>query len=121
MLVEFEGGKSFVVVLVEGVFIMFDYVDSFVDGVVVVWIGVMIFDVLKCIDLSDVCVVFEDWICLIILEIFNVEGIVLEFVGVFVIDIFSDIKDEIKGKIVVCVIFGGNFDFECLNEVKECF
>ena len=34
-------------------------------------------------------------------------------------DALKDLKDEVKGKTVVCVTSGGNFDFERLPEVKE--
>lgn len=62
---------------------------------------------------------FEDCICVIMLDMLNIEGIVLEFVGVLVVDVLCDIFDLV-GKCVVCVCLGGNFDFECLFEVKEC-
>ena len=32
---------------------------------------------------------------------------------------FADLADQIRGKTVVCVTSGGNFDFERLPEVKE--
>ena len=49
----------------------------------------------------------------------NVEGIVLEPAGAMSIEVLSEISDQIKGKTVVCVASGGNFDFERLPEVKE--
>ncbi len=39
--------------------------------------------------------------------------------GALVLDALSDLNAEIKGKSVVCVTSGGNFDFERLPEVKE--
>jgi len=53
------------------------------------------------------------------IEFLNVEGIVLEPAGALAIDVLKDIANEIKGKTVVCVTSGGNFDFERLPEVKE--
>lgn len=44
--VEFEGGFSLCEVLVIGSFVMLFVVDIFVDGVVVVWIGVLFFLIL---------------------------------------------------------------------------
>lgn len=35
------------------------------------------------------------------------------------IDALQDIREQIRGKRVVCVTSGGNFDFERLPEVKE--
>ena len=118
-LVEPEGGKSLAAALAEGAPTTLEHVDSFVDGAAVARIGATTFDALKDIDPSDVRAAPEDRICSTILEILNVEGIVLEPAGALAIDILSDIKDEIKGKTVVCVTSGGNFDFERLNEVKE--
>jgi threonine dehydratase len=63
--------------------------------------------------------VSEDRICSTILEMLNVEGIVLEPAGALSVDALKDLGDAIKGKTIVCVTSGGNFDFERLNEVKE--
>ena len=49
----------------------------------------------------------------------NVEGIVLEPAGAMSVDALSVVAEQIKGKHVVCVTSGGNFDFERLPEVKE--
>ena len=49
----------------------------------------------------------------------NLEGIVLEPAGALAIDALRDLKDEIRGKTVVLVVSGGNFDFERLPDVKE--
>jgi threonine dehydratase len=53
------------------------------------------------------------------LEMLNVEGIVLEPAGALSVDALKDLAKEIRGKTVVCVTSGGNFDFERLPEVKE--
>ena len=54
-----------------------------------------------------------------IIEMLNVEGIVLEPAGALSIEALGEVADQIKGKTVVCVTSGGNFDFERLPEVKE--
>ena len=54
-----------------------------------------------------------------ITEMLNVEGIVLEPAGALAIEALGEVADLIKGKTVVCVASGGNFDFERLPEVKE--
>ncbi len=54
------------------------------------------------------------------LEMLNVEGIVLEPAGgALSVDVLPQLAEEIRGKTVVCVTSGGNFDFERLPEVKE--
>jgi threonine dehydratase len=61
----------------------------------------------------------EDRICCTIVEMLNVEGIVLEPAGAMSIEALGDLRERIKGKRVVCIVTGGNFDFERLPEVKE--
>ena len=53
------------------------------------------------------------------LDMLNVEGIVLEPAGALSVDVLPQLADQIRGKTVVCVTSGGNFDFERLPEVKE--
>ncbi len=54
------------------------------------------------------------------IEMLNVEGIVLEPAGALAIDALKDLpRKEIKGKTIVLVVSGGNFDFERLPDVKE--
>jgi threonine dehydratase len=53
------------------------------------------------------------------LEMLNVEGIVLEPAGALSVDVLPELAGMIRGKTVVCVTSGGNFDFERLPEVKE--
>jgi len=49
----------------------------------------------------------------------NVEGIVLEPAGALSVDALKDLGQAIRGRTVVCISSGGNFDFERLPEVKE--
>ena len=53
------------------------------------------------------------------LQFLNVEGIVLEPAGALAVDVLPELAETIRGKTVVCVTSGGNFDFERLPEVKE--
>lgn len=94
-------------------------IDNFVDGAAVAKIGVRTFERLKGVDRVNVINLAEDRICTTILEMLNVEGIVLEPAGALAIEALSEMQDVIKGKTVVCVASGGNFDFERLPEVKE--
>lgn len=94
-------------------------VNSFVDGAAVARLGDKTFDHLKWIDPAHVLLAPEDRICITMLEMLNVEGIVLEPAGALSIDVLPELADQIRGKTVVCVTSGGNFDFERLPEVKE--
>ncbi|MDB2369344.1 threonine ammonia-lyase IlvA [Planktomarina temperata] len=117
--VEPSGGKSLAAAVQAGAPIALAQVDTFVDGAAVAKMGVNTFAALKGIDADHVLDISEDRICTTILDMLNTEGIVLEPAGALALDALKDLKDKIKGKTVVCVSSGGNFDFERLPEVKE--
>jgi threonine dehydratase len=117
--VEPEGGASLAAAVAVGHPVTLGKVDSFVDGAAVARIGERPFEALKSIDPAHIHAASEDRICTTIIEMLNVEGVVLEPAGALAVDVLTDLADEIKGKRVVCVTSGGNFDFERLPEVKE--
>lgn len=117
--VEPLGGRSLAAAVQACAPVTLERVDSFVDGASVARIGARPFEKLADIDLSDVVAAPEDRICTTMLEMLNVEGIVLEPAGALAVDALVDVAEQIKGKRVVCVTSGGNFDFERLPEVKE--
>jgi len=118
-LVEPEGGMSLAAALEVGAPTTLAHVDSFVDGAAVARIGDKTFARLAALSPENVVAAPEDRICATMLEMLNVEGIVLEPAGALAVDALTDVADQIKGKTVVCVTSGGNFDFERLPEVKE--
>ena len=113
------GGKSLAAAVLAGEPTTIKNVDTFVDGAAVACIGKHTFAALKGIDADHVLAIPEDRICTTILEMLNIEGVVLEPAGALALDALKDLKEKIKGKTVVCVSSGGNFDFERLPEVKE--
>lgn len=117
--VEPEGGASLKAALKAGKPTKLASVDTFVDGAAVAKIGSKTFEKLKHFDPSAVEIAPEDRICATMIEMLNIEGIVLEPAGALSVDALESIRDQIKGKTVVCVTSGGNFDFERLPEVKE--
>ncbi len=117
--VEPEGGASLLAAVRAGQPVTIDDVDTFVDGAAVARIGKNTFAALKGADEDHVLVVAEDRLCTTILDMLNNEGIVLEPAGALALDALKDISDIVRGKRVVCVSSGGNFDFERLPEVKE--
>lgn len=97
-----------------------DKVDNFVDGAAVAQIGVEPLKLLKETPPQAVHLVPENRLCATMIELLNIEGVVLEPAGALAIDTLKDFsKKELKGKTVVCVVSGGNFDFERLPDVKE--
>lgn len=117
--VEPLGGASLTAALQAGTPVTLPRVDSFVDGAAVARIGARPFASLADIAPDSVLLAPEDRICITILDMLNVEGIVLEPAGALAVDVLPELAGSIRGKTVVCVTSGGNFDFERLPEVKE--
>ncbi|MGR3320523.1 MAG: threonine ammonia-lyase IlvA [Pseudooceanicola sp.] len=117
--VEPLGGRSLAAAVEAGHPVTLNKVDSFVDGAAVARIGDAPWAALEGIVAADVLAAPEDRICTTILKMLNGEGIVLEPAGALSVDALVDIADDIRGKRVVCITSGGNFDFERLPEVRE--
>lgn len=117
--VEPAGGASLKAALSAGAPVTLPRVDSFVDGAAVARIGSRTFAHLRTVAPESVLLAPEDRICTTILDMLNVEGIVLEPAGALSIDVLPQLAKRIRGRSVVCVTSGGNFDFERLPEVKE--
>ncbi len=95
-------------------------VDNFVDGAAVAEIGREPLRRLKDFPEAAVRLIPENRLCATMIEMLNIEGVVLEPAGALAIDALKDFqKRELKGKTVVLVVSGGNFDFERLPDVKE--
>jgi threonine dehydratase len=95
-------------------------VDNFVDGAAVGEIGRENFRSLKHFPAEAVKLIPENRLCATMIEMLNVEGVVLEPAGALAIDALKDMpRKDIRGKRVVLVVSGGNFDFERLPDVKE--
>lgn len=118
--VEPSGAPSFHRSLVAGHRVKLDHIDTFVDGAAVAQVGEHTFNALSDRHPGQVILVPEDRLCETILEMLNIEGIVLEPAGALEIDALKSLPPErLRGRKVVCVTSGGNFDFERLPEVKE--
>ena len=97
-----------------------DHINSFVDGAAVALIGKHNYEKLSQNITEPVELIPEDRLCSTLLEFLNHEGIVLEPAGALSVDALKSLDPAfIKGKTIVCVASGGNFDFERLPEVKE--
>ena len=119
-LVEPAGAPSLKRSLERGERVRLPRIDNFVDGAAVAEIGAHTFGVLWRYRPDDVTLVGEDRLCSTIVEMLNVEGIVLEPAGALSVDALRDVPErELRGRTVVCVTSGGNFDFERLPDVKE--
>jgi threonine dehydratase len=95
-------------------------VDNFIDGAAVAEIGRENFRQLKGFSAEAVHLIPENRVCATIIEMLNIEGVVLEPAGALAIDTLKDFaRKDVKGKAIVLVVSGGNFDFERLPDVKE--
>jgi threonine dehydratase len=95
-------------------------VDNFVDGAAVARIGDLNFAALKDFSTDQVMLMPENAICVTISEMLNVEGVVLEPAGALSLTAIAAMDPAaIRGKTVVAIVSGGNFDFERLPDVKE--
>ncbi len=114
------GAPSFKRSLAAGKRMKLDSVDNFVDGAAVGEIGKENFRLLKHFSEEQVKLIPEDRLCATMVEMLNVEGIVLEPAGALAIDALKDFaRKDLKGKTIVLIVSGGNFDFERLPDVKE--
>lgn len=119
-LVEPKGAASLKASLHKRKQVTLDRINNFVDGAAVARIGDLNFEILKDFSADHILTITEDRLCVTMMEMLNIEGIVLEPAGGLSIDGLKDIdKSLLRGKKVVCVVSGGNFDFERLPDVKE--
>ncbi|QJD78023.1 threonine ammonia-lyase [Spirosoma rhododendri] len=116
--VEPLGSPSMKVSLDQGHVVALDKIDKFVDGAAVKRVGDMTFDVCRA-NLDQVILVPEGKVCTTILQLYNEEAIVAEPAGALSIAALDFLKDEIKGKNVVCLVGGGNNDITRTEEIKE--
>ncbi|MCV9888455.1 threonine ammonia-lyase IlvA [Metabacillus halosaccharovorans] len=116
--VEPEGAPALYQSRVENKVVSLDKIDKFVDGAAVKKVGNKTF--LICNDVvEEVLLVPEGKVCTTILELYNENAIVAEPAGALSISALDFLRDQIKGKNVVCVVSGGNNDIGRMQEIKE--
>ncbi len=118
--VEPQRAASLLACLESGKRVKLENIDTFVDGAAVAEIGALNYTILKHFSPDSVITVPENRVCSTMVEMLNVEGVVLEPAGALSIDALNSIpSQELKGKKIILVISGGNFDFARLPEIKE--
>lgn len=95
-----------------------EQIDTFVDGAAVKCVGSKTYEICRE-TVDELLEVPEGKVCTAILELYNEHAIVTEPAGAMPIAALDLLKDEIKGKTVVCVISGGNNDIGRMQEIKE--
>lgn len=116
--IEPEGAPSMAQSLKENRIVTLNKIDKFVDGAAVKRVGDITFEICKEV-IDDMVIVPEGKICGTILELYNEQAIVVEPAGALSISALDFMKEEIKGKTVVCIVSGSNNDIIRTAEIKE--
>lgn len=116
--VEPEGAPSMSVSLQHGKVTPLEAIDTFVDGAAVKQVGDATFDICKQY-LTSTILVPEGKICTTMIELYQNDGIIVEPAGALPISALDFIKEQIKGKVIVCVLSGGNNDILRYPEIME--
>ncbi|MBD2756975.1 threonine ammonia-lyase [Spirosoma validum] len=116
--VEPLGSPSMKVSIDEGHVVALDKIDKFVDGAAVKRPGDTTFEVCRQ-NLDRVLLIPEGKVCTTILKLYDEDAIVAEPAGALTIAALDLLKDEIRGKNVVCLVSGGNNDITRTEEIKE--
>lgn len=117
--VEPFGSPTMKTALEKGEVVTLEEIDKFVDGAAVKRAGDLTFQVCKQNLNHEILLIPEGKVCSTILQLYNEEAIVAEPAGALSVSALDFIKDEIKGKNVVCIIGGGNNDITRTEEIKE--
>ncbi|KRM61674.1 threonine dehydratase [Paucilactobacillus vaccinostercus DSM 20634] len=116
--VEPSGAASMAAAFKQGQPVTLDKIETFVDGAAVKTAGDLTYQTAKR-NIDQLVQVPEDAVCQTILDLYTKEAIVAEPAGALSVGALENIRDEIKGKTVVCVISGGNNDINRMQEIEE--
>lgn len=103
----------------QGEVVTLDEIDKFVDGAAVKRAGDLTYQVCKANLNHEILLIPEGKVCSTILQLYNEDAIVAEPAGALSVAALDFVKNEIKGKNVVCIIGGGNNDITRTEEIKE--
>ncbi len=92
-------------------------IDSFVDGASVKRVGAKNFAICQN-SLDRVLLVKKNLLCQTMLDLYEFYGMIVEPAGALSVAALEQMRSEIKGKTVVCVISGGNFDTKRFPEIS---
>ncbi|MHA4808520.1 threonine ammonia-lyase [Flavitalea flava] len=116
--VEPEGAPSMSEAFKAGHPVTLKNIERFVDGAAVKTVGELTYRICREV-LDEMHLVPEGKVCSTILKLYNEDAIVVEPAGALSIAVLDDYAEEIKGKVVVCVVSGSNNDIDRMQEIKE--
>ena len=93
-------------------------IDKFVDGASVKRVGDKTFPICAK-SLSNVVLISKSAVCQAMLDLYAMDSMIVEPAGALSVAALQPYSDKIKGKTVVCIISGGNFDPKRFPEIKE--
>lgn len=116
--VEPLGAPSMRAAFDQGKPVMLETIDKFVDGAAVKQVGELTYQhTLKAVD--ELLAVDEGQVCSTIIELYTKQAIVVEPAGALSVSALEQLKEQIKGKTVVCIVSGGNNDINRMEEIEE--
>lgn len=116
--VEPEGAPSMSESIKKGCVVELGEIDKFIDGAAVQRVGDKTFEICKDKLYKMICVP-EGKVCTTILNLYNQQAIVVEPAGALAITALHELKNELKGKTVVCMVSGSNNDIMRTEEIRE--
>jgi len=120
--VEPQGAPSLLAALAAGHVVTLDQIDTFVDGAAVRATGQITFAICKALipgTIESILTVTEGHICTAMIGLYQSDGIIAEPAGALSVTALDAVRDEIRGKTVVCVVSGGNNDISRYPEILE--
>jgi threonine dehydratase len=93
-------------------------IDKFIDGAAVKKAGELTYKICKQ-TVNKLLQIPEGKVCTEMIALYQQDGIIAEPAGALAVASLDSIKDEIKNKVVVCIISGGNNDMSRYAEVTE--
>jgi len=116
--VEPQGAPSMTLAFSEGKPQEVKTIDSFVDGAALKRVGDLTYEMCSKY-LDKILLAPEGKVCTEILKLYTKDAIVVEPAGALSIAALDQVKEEIKGKNVVCIISGSNNDIDRMQDIKE--
>ena len=116
--VEASGARIMRAAFDKGYPVKLENIDKFADGIAVQKVGQRTYEVArKYVD--KLIGVDEGLISETLIDMYSKQGIIAEPAGAASIAALEVMKDDIKGKTVVCIISGGNNDINRMQEMEE--
>ena len=116
--VEASGAPSLKAALEKGSVVKLENIDGFADGIATKSVGELPLRICQE-TVSQHILIPEGKMCETILTLYNEEAIVVEPACASTIAALDELKEDIRGKNVVCVLSGGNNDITRMEEIKE--